>query len=131
MLNLVLRIAKHHLKYPLMWVVLLWAVTLPGQEAEVYRFLFFGRSAQNALETAPGSADRERSQVKQEGVHAFPDAKASSSPELKFPPALKPTSPELSFALLAGLAPDLHDGISFVSLFLSRLLPSSLQPNAP
>ncbi|RNI25843.1 hypothetical protein EFB08_13435 [Rufibacter latericius] len=114
-----------------MWVVLLWAVTLPGQEVEVYRFLFFGPTAKNTLETDLGSADNEQAVVKQEGVHAFPDAKASSSPVLKFPLALHPLQPELPSRHLATLDPDPHGGISFVPDFHSRLLLSSQQPNAP
>jgi hypothetical protein len=30
---------NHYLKYPLMWVMLLWAITLPGHEVIVYDFL--------------------------------------------------------------------------------------------
>ncbi|WP_181304341.1 hypothetical protein [Rufibacter sp. XAAS-G3-1] len=131
MLNSFLRIAKHHLKYPLMWVVLLWAVTMPGQEVEVYRFLFFGQMEKNGPETAPGPADGEKPDVGPEEVHVFPDAKASSSPNLELLPALKPALVELPSLYLGNTGPALYGGTAVVSFFIFRLLPSALQPNAP
>lgn len=50
-----------YLKYPLMWVMLLWAVTLPGHEVAVYNFL---------LKLATGMADASLERVQEEIILA-------------------------------------------------------------
>ncbi|WP_148041206.1 hypothetical protein [Rufibacter immobilis] len=134
MLKKVSHVIQHHLKYPLMWVMLLWALTLPGQEVEVYRFLF-GDTSSATPRLHLGAADHQGkgASIKAEGLHVFQDAKASSYLVLSLPqnlsvsadyilPAFSPAydEPSVSYAV-----------VPVALLRLAQLLPSCLQPNAP
>ncbi|MFD2246568.1 hypothetical protein [Pontibacter ruber] len=68
---------KLYLKYPLMWVMLLWALTLPGHEVAVYSFIMKGTVAKAAsvlkkvkYHTAPDA-------VEQQALQVFLDARAA------------------------------------------------------
>lgn len=61
-----------------MWVMLLWALTLPGQEVEVYHFLLHS-ATDNTTPQAQASASAHSYTFKKPAVHAFVDAKPSSS----------------------------------------------------
>ncbi|WP_205504030.1 hypothetical protein [Rufibacter psychrotolerans] len=109
-----------------MWVMLLWALTMPGQEVEVYKFLFFGPSAEETTEREPTN----QPVLRQVGIQAFVDAKAASTLVLDLPAALHLSSVEVPRPPVCEAEGHLRPGFSLGVLFLSRLLPA-LQPNAP
>lgn len=123
-------LAKHillqGLRYPLMAAMLLWALTLPGQEVEVYAFLFHGKVCENTL---PNEVE---DQIEQLSVNAFRDAKVAAAcavPSLQqyiYNPSLF-----LFFAYAAKTdAPDLP-GQVLEHKVIQQLLTSIIQPNAP
>lgn len=125
-------IRKHWLKYPLMWVMLLWAITLPGHEVMVYDYLVQGSVASAKLRLAPSQqAEPEAQSLKPQSVQAFPDA--DTAPVLVLKQVL-PISRLLllpqALALCYQAEPLYFSPVSAAEL-LARRIPFSLRPNAP
>ncbi|MDX5422680.1 MAG: hypothetical protein LPK14_10535 [Hymenobacteraceae bacterium] len=125
------RIKKHYLRYPLMWVMLLWALTLPGHELAVYSFLVKGSVAEVAPRLFPATPDAGgATSIKQQAVQAFPDANTVAP--LVLSPLLA-TRCLLQFFAFASLTDDLPV-YSFQpggAELLTQLFPVTIQPNAP
>ncbi|MBA9075612.1 hypothetical protein FHS90_000309 [Rufibacter quisquiliarum] len=134
MLNLVFRKIKQPLKLPLMAVMLLWALTLPGQETEVYKFLLScstGKPAPEANTLKAREKDPETAQVQQEAVHVFADAKVSQAPSLQVAPAFLPASIDLSALWASSCFSPEQICLFLTKVPASKFLLFSLQPNAP
>lgn len=112
-----------------MWVMLLWALTLPGQEVEVYRFLMKGPVATSVADTA--QMHKSTSSVKAEGVQAFLDANTSSSLHLAPQQVINCLLQVFTFA------PPSDDSLSTYAanyawvVQLAQIFPISILPNAP
>ncbi|MFT2010325.1 hypothetical protein ACMA1I_16740 [Pontibacter sp. 13R65] len=134
MLNL--KNIRYLLRYPLMAVMLLWALTLPGQEVEVYSFLVktAASSTSHCQPTASTSAEHKGNPVvEQQAVHAFQDAKTSSVIVVGLQQAAvhNPLLLLVSFTLAANrLLPERPVAIGGAQP-LTSLLAVVLQPNAP
>lgn len=121
-------IIKHSFTYPLVWVMLLWAVTLPGHELAVYGFLVKGL----ATEVAPvlRLAEQKEPAVKQQLPQVFVDAHISSTFVLNPQQAFRH-----SFLLFKFVPPVVNQPACrpqfLVAVLLGKILPASLQSNAP
>ncbi|WP_207432536.1 hypothetical protein [Sabulibacter ruber] len=134
MLYRVLRYIKSPFKLPLMGVMLLWALTMPGQEVEVYKFLLSfttGKPApgSSSLKTGVGHSDTPK--VQQEAVHAFPDAKPAKAPLLKLFPAVQGSASEGFMPLVLAFSLPSLLNFPWEVVAQEKLLLFSLQPNAP
>lgn len=121
----------YYFRHPLMAVMLLWALTLPGQEVAFYSFLFHGTSSHTTFQIVSAPSDEDESAVQKQGVQAFQDAKVASYPVLHLPQLIK--NPVL---LLAFAAPTDEPLPAFAARpagvkLLAQLLPAAIQPNAP
>ncbi|WP_210486370.1 hypothetical protein [Rufibacter aurantiacus] len=134
MLHRVFRKITSPFKFSLMGVMLLWALTLPGQEVEVYKFLLSfttGKPAPATTYLERGAGKLSAAKVQQEALHAFKDAKPAKTPLLKVSPAvLAKTTEAFNPPILAYLLPSPSEipGEAFIQ---KQYLLSSLQPNAP
>ena len=118
----------YYFRHPLMAVLLLWALTLPGQEVAVYSFLFYGATsgATLPLDAAAGAVA-----VQEQAVQAFEDAKVPAPPVLHLPQFLKQPLLLLLFAAPADKpVPAFAAGAAGAKL-LAQLLTATLKPNAP
>ena len=118
-------------KYPLMWVMLLWAVTLPGQEAEVYGFLLKGfatEASSEAVAVSPGSSETSGDQ---ETGHVFWDAKVSSHIGLNLQQLFHHPILTHGFAAFVSGSFKVRAASPTGASLLMLLLPFILQPNAP
>jgi hypothetical protein len=126
-------ITRHFLRLPLMWVMLLWAFTLPGHEVAVYTFLLTG-SGSAVVAAHPVNDETSTLQVKAQAVTAFPDARPATNSVL---PVLQKAGPAFSsfltdfFFPAADLALPRQVPVLAGAGLLALLLPFSLQPNAP
>lgn len=117
----------YYFRHPLMAVMLLWALTLPGQEVAVYSFLFHGATsgATLPLDAAAGAVA-----VQEQAVQAFEDAKVPAPPVLHLPQLVK----HLLLLVFAAPAdkpvPAFAAGAAGAKL-LAQLLTATLKPNAP
>ena len=119
----------YYFRYPLMAVMLLWALTLPGQEVAVYSFLFHGTASGLTLPSA--AAGEGQAAVQEQAVQAFQDARVSSCLVLDLVQPLKHPLLLLAFAAPSNEPiPAFAAGSAGVRL-LAQLLPAALQPNAP
>ncbi|MEJ8804493.1 hypothetical protein [Pontibacter sp. H249] len=122
------KLFKRFFRYPLMWVMLLWAVTSPGQEEAVYRFLVNGSTTGSGEATAP-VADNQSITAAESAVSW--DAQHASYLHLQAGPAA------LQLLQFFCLSPHVnthtgnHTLAVAVSLQLAELLLYSLFPNAP
>ncbi|WP_345156192.1 RNA methyltransferase [Pontibacter saemangeumensis] len=119
----------YYFRYPLMAVMLLWALTLPGQEVEVYSLLFHGKTADSAVQVVPAPGDG--AAVQKQPVQAFQDARVSAYLVLDLPQLAK-----LPLQLLAFAAPADEPIPAFArsaagARLCAQLLPGAIQPNAP
>lgn len=120
---------SYYFRHPLMAVMLLWALTLPGQEVAVYSFLFHGTTSGATLPLA--AADGEgTAAVQEQAVQAFEDAKVPSPPVLHLPQLLKHPLLLVFAAPADEPVPAFAAGAAGIKL-LAQLLPATLQPNAP
>ena len=120
----------YYFRYPLMAVMLLWALTLPGQEVAVYSLLFHGTASGLAFQPAT-SAGEGQAAVQEQAVQAFQDARVSSCPEIGLAQPIKQPLLLLAFAAPTNEPiPAFATGAAGVRL-LAQLLPATLQPNAP
>ncbi len=114
-----------------MWVMLLWALTLPGHEVMVYDYMVQGTVQESVLRFKAAKLHEEGEVMKPQHVQAFTDAHAA--PELVLRQVLY-TAPLLLLPLFASLLPDTAPTyISPVSTgqLLRQVLPVSVLPNAP
>lgn len=124
-------IIKSCFKATLMWVMLLWALTLPGQEVQVYQFLF-NATTEKADSQAKAPVNGYHSTFQEQAVQAFVDAKPSSClvslPQQAFA--------HLPFAVFAFAKP-VDDALPVDTLHftlvgaLAQIFAVILQPNAP
>ncbi|KAA3436498.1 hypothetical protein [Rufibacter hautae] len=134
MLHQVFRKIASPFKFSLMGVMLLWALTLPGQEVEVYKFLLSfttGKPAPASSYLERGTGKLSAAEVQQEALHAFKEARPAKAPLLKLSPALLARSEEGLTPLLVAsfqLSSPTFPGEAFVQ---AKYLLTSLQPNAP
>lgn len=116
--------------YLLMWVMLLCAVALPGPEQAVYTFLAKGPVTKAAPVTGSSEDGQHHASVKQQIVKVFAEATISSTFVL---------SPQQAFRnnfQLFNFVPPVVDQPArrphfLVAVLLARILPASLQSNAP
>jgi len=118
------------LQIPLMAVMLLWALTLPGQEVEVYNLLLHSPTSKAAIDLIPAS--KGQLAVQRQGVHAFQDAKVSSFVILDWQQWIKqPLLLLIAFATPTDeLLPSSLSSSAAIRLS-TQLLAIILQPNAP
>lgn len=118
-----------YFRHPLMAVMLLWALTLPGQEVAVYSFLFHGTTSGAALQVT--AAPDGEGTVQEQAVQAFEDAKVPSPPVLHLPLLLNHPLLLLVFAAPADEpVPAFAAGAAGIKR-LAQLFPATIQPNAP
>lgn len=67
-----------YLKYPLMWVMLLWAVTLPGHEVVVYNFLLNLLAGKAEISLVHVQEQISRSGERSQHAYVFIDAAPAS-----------------------------------------------------
>ncbi|MCC9169086.1 hypothetical protein [Pontibacter harenae] len=129
-----LQVKKHIgrcLSIPLCWVMLLWALTLPGHEVEVYRLLLQGSPSTAMLKLLPKSGGKDKIAVQQQSVQAFLDAEVPSSLVLDLRQLERHPLLLLAFAASCD-EPSLDYATTYSGIKLSeRLFPVSIQPNAP
>lgn len=114
-----------------MWVMLLWALTLPGHEIAVYSFLidaFSGNKSEDLVACQEGF--NRAADVQNQVVYVFLDAEASSARAF-LQQSVKCLQPIFNVAFLCSKSlltyPGHFDWFGGVPLFL----PVSLLPNAP
>ena len=121
---------RRYLKYPLMWVMLLWALTLPGHELAVYSFLVKGSVSEVASSLQSVAGEQDDFAVKQQAVQVFLDANTAPAIVL---------SPQQLFRCvfqLFAFAPPIDDIPVYaphtaVAKLITQLFPVIIQPNAP
>ncbi|MHC2991992.1 hypothetical protein OB13_10475 [Pontibacter sp. HJ8] len=120
---------KYYFRYPLMWVMLLWALTLPGHELAVYSLLVKGSIAEVAAGLGIAPAGEDTGSVKKPAVQVFEDAKASSSVVLSPLQTIRASllrlaflPPSVDFPICASEA---IGGERIAQLFLISLLPNA------
>ncbi|OKL40677.1 hypothetical protein [Pontibacter flavimaris] len=122
---------KHLLKYPLMWVMLLWAITLPGHEQAVYRLISKGAISELGYCLLQRPGEQRDTALGQEAVQVLPYAKMAS------PTVLPRQQATRCFPQLYTLArpadrplPENQQHSSGAGL-LAKILPATILPNAP
>ncbi|WP_192823477.1 hypothetical protein [Rufibacter sp. LB8] len=119
------------LKIPLMGVMLLWSLTRPGQEMEVYRFLLSGATGEPVQAVAlADNFDDGSTTVKPEATHAYEEARLGGAVPMPFLPGVLASVVSAYFysdsqgavTTFRKNAPDRLPG---------RLLLFSVHPNAP
>lgn len=114
-----------------MWVMLLWALTLPGQEKAVYQFLIDAVSGSKVEKVFPGQQGfSEAGGFSDQVVHVFLDAEPSANRTILQQPAKYiPEVIHFSFQPDIQLSsyPGFLNWVDKVPLFL----PVSVLPNAP
>src|SRR5688500_3653085 len=78
MLKLKKRI-EGYLKYPLMWVMLLWAFTMPGHEVRVYNFLLSTLAGKPVAELTHDQAEVSHSNKQHQENNAYLEAAPATS----------------------------------------------------
>ncbi|WP_162425998.1 hypothetical protein [Pontibacter pudoricolor] len=130
MLKLKKRIDSY-LKYPLMWVMLLWAFTLPGHEVRVYNFLLHtvAGNPEAAFEYASEEVSRSENQ---QTSHAYMEAApaAAFAGKIKFQ-LLDLMSGELFFSPVKAFTLFPFSRSSSRAAALKDQLLIALLPNAP
>lgn len=125
-----IRTIRHYLKYPLMWVMLLWALTLPGHELAVYSFLMKGSVAEVAASLKSVSGEQDDFLVKQQSVQVFLDANTASTIVLSPQQVIRCVLQLFAFAPPTEDQPYCTAHAAGAEL-ISRLFPITIQPNAP
>ncbi len=113
-----------------MWVMLLWALTLPGHELAVYSFLVKGSAAEVASSLKSVSGEQDDFSVKQQAVQVFLDANTASSI------VLSPLQLFRCVFQLFAFAPPTDDLPVYTphaagAELITQLFPITIQPNAP
>ncbi|EJF10892.1 MULTISPECIES: hypothetical protein [Pontibacter] len=121
---------KHYLTYPLMWVMLLWAVTLPGHELAVYSYLVKGSAAEVAQSLRSATSEQDDFSVKQQTVQVFLDANTASVIVLSPQQFIKCVFQALTFATAIDDRPSYSPHAAGAEL-ITQLFPITIQPNAP
>ncbi|WP_148561767.1 hypothetical protein [Pontibacter korlensis] len=124
-------IRRHWLRYPLMWVMLLWALTLPGHEVMVYDYLVQGSVQESVLRFKPANLQDSEQAVKPQNVQAFVDAQ--NAPELVLKQVLH-VAPSLLLPFVAeflAFSLPLYTSPVSVGHLLQQVLPVTVLPNAP
>jgi hypothetical protein len=123
-----LKTIKHYMKYPLMWVMLLWALTLPGHEVAVYSFMVKGSVAEATSVLEMVTSKEAASAVKQQ---VFQDAKTASCIVL-----LQQRATRFFLPSFAG-APPADEGLPAYAVnpsgsgIAAHFFPVTILPNAP
>lgn len=118
------------LRYPLMGVMLLWALTLPGHELAVYSFLVTGSVSDIAPSLLRSTGEQDSASVKQQVVQVFLDANTAS------PVTLSPLQAFRCVWQLFAFAPPTDDVPSYASDAagaerIAQIFPIAIQPNGP
>ncbi|PVY44242.1 hypothetical protein [Pontibacter virosus] len=119
-----------YLTLPLMWVMLLWAFTLPGHELAVYSYLIKGSVAGIASGLPTATTEQNDSSVKKQTIQVFADATPVSGI------MLSPQKAFRDFFSLFRLTPVEKDQpirrqYLQVAVLLAHILPVSILRNAP
>jgi hypothetical protein len=77
-----------YLKYPLMWVMLLWAFTMPGHEVRVYNFLIRALAGKPTAVFEYAQAEVSSTEKQQQESYAYLEAAPATSfaGKIKFQP---------------------------------------------
>ncbi len=124
------KIIGHYFRYPLMWVMLLWALTLPGHEVIVYDYLIKSISKKAFVVPSENAEAFSRSKKLAQDGQVYLDAAASAAAGKH----LEPAKSILSFLVYAAIP--FHETIKYKRVvdrpphLLKRFLVSVL-PNAP
>ncbi|WP_299984208.1 hypothetical protein [uncultured Pontibacter sp.] len=121
---------KRYLTYPLMWVMLLWAVTLPGHELAVYSYLVKGSADEVAQSLRSATSEQDDFSVKQQTVQVFLDANTASVIVLSPQQLIKCVFQALTFAPAIDDIPSYSPHAAGAEL-ITQLFPITIQPNAP
>ncbi|MBF8964436.1 hypothetical protein I0P70_14375 [Pontibacter sp. FD36] len=121
---------KRYLTYPLMWVMLLWAVTLPGHELAVYSYLVKGSADEVAQSLRSATSEQDDFSVKQQTVQVFLDANTASVIVLSPQQLIKCVFQTLTFAPAIDDTPSYSPHAAGAEL-ITQLFPITIQPNAP
>jgi hypothetical protein len=113
-----------------MWVMLLWALTLPGHELAVYSFLVNGSVAEVAPRLASIPDGEQAASVKHQEVHVFVDANTAPSIVLVSLQAVKHLPQRFVFVPVAD-DPSHYTLSGTGAKLLARLLSVDILPNAP
>ena len=129
MLRLKKRIDSY-LKFPLMWVMLLWAFTLPGHEVRVYNFLLHALAGKPMADLV--HAQEEISRTEKQAEHTSLEAAPATSfaGKIKFQ-FLDTVSGGLAFSSVKAVTLLAFSGYSFKAATLKDQLLIALLPNAP
>lgn len=115
-----------------MWVMLLWAFTLPGHEVRVYNFLIHALAGKPVTIFDHGRAEVSPSEKQQLESFAYLEAApaASFAGKIKFQ-LLYPVSGDLFFSPVKAFTFFSFSGNSFKAAALKDQLLIALLPNAP
>ncbi|MEJ8756918.1 hypothetical protein WG947_07930 [Pontibacter sp. H259] len=123
-------IVKQTLRYPLMWVMLLWALTLPGHEVFVYDFLLKAIAGRPDEAITQALNEIYTSERQDRNDYVFTDAApASYNAKLAFQPASLPSPGIFSFPKPGSYYSTLTYALKPASL--QKLLLIAVLPNAP
>ncbi|TPE46288.1 hypothetical protein [Pontibacter mangrovi] len=127
-------IRRHWLRFPLMWVMLLWSLTLPGHEVMVYNYLVQG-SVNEAVMRLQHVASKQEQQaghrLKPQNVQAFTEAQTAPALELKQVLQAAPLLLLPLFSYVTSLAAPTYTSPVSGWQLLQQCLPVSVLPNAP
>ncbi|MER2998489.1 hypothetical protein [Pontibacter populi] len=119
-----------YLKYPLMWVMLLWAFTMPGHEVRVYNFLFKALVGEPVAELTQAREEISRSEKQPNFAYqeATPAASVAGKLKLQLPGAISD-----SFLFSPGQPVPFFSfsGYSYRAAAVQEQLLIALLPNAP
>jgi hypothetical protein len=113
-----------------MWVMLLWALTLPGHELAVYSWLVKGSMAAVAPGLKITPAGEDTGSVKQAAVQVFVYANTSSSVVLSPLQAIRASLLLVAFSPPSVDLPIYAADVAGAEL-IAQLFPITIQPNAP
>ena len=119
-----------YLKYPLMWVMLLWAFTMPGHEVRVYDFLFEALADNPEAELVHAREEISRSEKQPDFAYQEATSAASVAGKLK---AQLPGSISDSFLFSPGkyFPYFSFSGYNYRAATVQEHLLIALLPNAP
>ncbi|WP_299823105.1 hypothetical protein [uncultured Pontibacter sp.] len=123
-------VAKRFLKFPLVWVMLLWAITSPGQEEAIYSYLVKGAVHDTCENCQSGGQERHHALSQTHAAVSW-DAHVTGNKVLHTAPAVF-ALPRLSIAALSVNAEPLPRAPAFVAALCQAMrIAASVLPNAP
>ncbi len=114
-----------------MWVMLLWALTLPGHEVIVYDFLLNVVTGKHAAALAHAREEISRSEEQGKTSHVFLDAAPASYAAKFHPQPLSFAARELPSFSAQPIAYLPYSGYTYWYTCVQKLLLVAVCPNAP